>query len=104
MTDIEPLHDLPRCPFCGAWPTRPENCELGVVYCGNQGCPICGVVISEDKWRQRPLEAEYDADLLHAAECYTRMQANLEQARQNVSGLLPLIDSILEQDRKAGRI
>ena len=97
-------HDLPRCPFCGAWPEQPGGVEAGTVCCGNGRCVIAGVQMSEDDWKTRPLEAEYDVDLLHARQCFERMDRNLEQARINVEGLLPLIDSMLQEDRKAGRL
>lgn len=66
MTDIARRHDLPRCPFCGAWPA-----DAGEFYvcCVTPDCPMSKAgCIEIDVWQRRPLEREYDADLAHARE------------------------------------
>lgn len=89
-------HDLPRCPFCGAWPEDED--DIGVssvpIVCRTPGCVIAGRCMSEADWSRRPIEAGYEADLIHAREVGDARLANLEQMRANFHAMSAIADEL----------
>ena len=89
-------HDLPRCPFCGAWPEDDDDTGLSPapIVCLNPGCVIYGLHVTEAAWSHRPIEAQYEADLIHAREVGDARLANLEQMRANFHAMSAIADEL----------
>lgn len=86
------LHTVPRCPFCGDFPE-----EVGETYvvCRHEGCAIQGQIIEIEMWCKRPLEKEYEIDLMHAREAYDAQVRTLDQFRLDWPVLRDMIDTTL---------
>lgn len=87
-------HDLPRCPFCGAWPEDDDDTGLSLrpIVCRGRGCIINGLHMSEADWSRRPIEAAYEADLIHAREVGDRRKADLEQMKANFDAMAEIAE------------
>lgn len=86
-------HDLPRCPFCGAWPEDIDPSGMvRVISCTADGCPIRFALFTEQAWSRRPIEAAYEADLIHAREVGDRRKADLEQMRANFDAMAEIAE------------
>jgi len=89
-------HDLPRCPHCGEWPEDDDATGLvrAPIYCAADGCPIQCVHMTEAEWSRRPIEAAYEADLIHAREVGDARKRNLEQMRANFDAMSAIADEL----------
>lgn len=87
-------HDLPRCPFCGAWPEDDDSTGFvqKPIGCANAACPISRIRMTETEWKQRPIEAGYEADLIHAREVGDDLRANLAQMKANFDAMAEIAE------------
>lgn len=86
------LHHVPRCPFCGDFPEAGGETH---VVCRHEGCVLQGQIIEIEAWSKRPLEKEYEIDLMHARESYDMQRRTIDQFRLNWPILRDMIDSTL---------
>ena len=97
-------HDLPRCPHCGGWPEDNDRSGLRAmpVECANVDCPAYGLRMSEAAWSRRPIEAGYEADLIHAREVADELRRNLSQMRSNFDAMADIADKQLAIIKRGG--